>query len=322
MLGVAGCRDNGAVSPVDLSMAGGGGGGTGGGMDMATTMKNYTVATVAAMRQGAPGDYELDDVIAIGLTPSTASPHLFVQDAAGGDYTAIVANCSSSSMTHPCTVASTVKTVAIGHKVTLKGTYIKASLANGGSENFYIDAITDNGAGTLPAPLTMDETGIARGAKDAKKIFQSVTVTPVDDLVMYDWTPSELKYSGTWPGCTTAPFVFGFGMVPATGAPAMGAACTVKTMQPAGQATPPANEVLIGTDFYKNFEVSSDCQCSGAHAGVTVPATATKWPKTVAMTGILIYDVPFGMTTGYQYCAPQPTTAGAGALTGTVTPPM
>jgi hypothetical protein len=87
---------------------------------------------------------ELDDVIAIALTSSTTSPHLFVQDAAGGPFTAIKTNCSSSSTSHPCTVASTVHTVTVGHKVTIKGTFIKASMANGSSENFYIDTITDN----------------------------------------------------------------------------------------------------------------------------------------------------------------------------------
>ena len=109
-------------------------------------------------------------------------------------------------------------------------------------------------------------------------------------------------------------------MIPATGAPAASANCTVKTAQPAGQATPDAKEVLIGTDFYKNFTVSSDCQCSGTHAGVTVPATGTKWPMGTAMTGLLIYDV--ASSTGYQYFAPIPATAGVGALTGTVAPPM
>jgi hypothetical protein len=37
----------------------------------------------------------------------------------------------------------------------------------------------------------------------------------------------------------------------------------------------------------------------------------------MAMTGVLIFDVPFMMTTGYQYFAPTE----AGVLTNTATPP-
>jgi len=313
----AGCREEAPLTPVDLAMNGGGGGGVD--MAMGGGGKNYTTATIAAMRQGAPGDYELADVVAIALTPSSASPHLYVQDAAGGDYSAISTNCSSTSMSHPCTVASTVKTIAIGHKVTVKGTYIKAGQANGGAENFYIDTILDNGpAASTPAPLAMSQTDIARGAKVAAKIFQKVTVTPTEDLVMYDWTPSELKFSGTWPGCKTAPFVFGFGMIPASAGATATAACTTKAMQPTGQTTADAKEVLIGTDFYKNFQVSSDCQCAGTHTGVSVPSATTKWPANMAITGVLVYDVQFMQTTGYQYFAPTE----AGVLTNTATPPM
>jgi hypothetical protein len=306
----AGCRDNGPLTPVDLSNTGGGG-------DMAMAGKNYTPASVAMMRQGAPGDYELADVVAIALTPSSASPHLFVQDAGGGDYSAMEATCSSSSTSHPCTVASTVKTVAIGHKVTIKGTYIKASMANGGSETFYIDTITDNGAAAgTPAPLAMTETDIVRGAKVAAKIFQKVTVTPSEDLVMYDWSPAEMKYSGTWPGCTTVPFMFGFSMAPMSANLTASAVCTTRTMQPASVGSN-AKEILIGTNFYKDFHVSTDCQCAGTHTGVVVPTAQTTWPKNMAMTGVLIFDVPFMMTTGYQYFAPTE----AGVLTNTATPP-
>jgi hypothetical protein len=328
MLGVVGCRDNGTLTPADLSMAGGGGGGGGGGGtgggDMATAGKTYTMATIAAMRGGAPGDYELDNVVAIALTPSSKSPHLVVQDAVGGDFSAISMSCSSSSTSHPCTVATTVHTITIGHKVTVQGTYIKAKLASGGTESFYIDMITDNGAGTAPAALTKDETEIERAVDTSvagwnKDFWQMVTVTPTEVLNMYDWTPTDLKYSGTWPGCTTAPFVFGFGMLPASGGAAGTAACTTKTAPATSNATANAKEILIGTDYYKNFTVSSDCQC--ATTPTTVPAAATTWPMGMAMSGILGYDAPIGSATGYKYFSPIPATAGAGALTGTVAPP-
>jgi hypothetical protein len=326
VLGVAGCRDNGTVSPVDLSMGGGGGGGTGGGMDMAMAGKTYTTATIAAMRGGAPGDYQLVDVVAIALTPSSKSPKLVVQDAAGGKYTAIQLTCSGSSTTHPCTVASTVHTVTLGHKVTVQGTYIKAKLASGGTETFYLDTITDNGAGTAPAPLTLDEKALARATDTSvtdwnANFWQKVTVTPTEDMVMYDWTPSDLKFSGTWPGCSTAPFVFGFGMIPTSAGTTVMAsdACTVKTAPAPSKATSDPKEVLIGTDYYKDFAVSSDCQC--AAAPTTVPSATTKWLSGQAITGILGYDVPFGGTVGYKFFSPTQMPANT-VLTNLVAPPM
>jgi hypothetical protein len=324
VLMVAGCRDNGTLTPADLSMGGGGTGGTGGGGDMAVAMKNYKMSSIAMMRQGAPGDYELDDVIAIALTPSTKSPKLVVQDAAGGDYSAILTDCSSSSASHPCSVASTVHTTVLGDKVTIKGTYIKAKLASGGSETFYIDSITDNGAGTAPAPLALAQADVERAvdtmaAKWNANFFQKVTVTPTETLVMYDWTPTELKYSGTWPGCTTAPFVFGFAMIPmSVMATPANAACTVKTA-PAPSQTANDKEIFVGTDFYKDFNVSSDCQC--AKTPTTVPAQGTTWASGKPITGVLIYDVPFGSTVGYRQFSPTQMPDST-TLTGLVAPPM
>ena len=323
-MGAAGCRDNGTLTPADLSMAGGGGGGTGGGMDMATAMKSYTVATIAAMRGGAPGDYELDNVIAIVQTPSSKSPKLIVQDAAGGDFSAIQLTCSGSSSTHPCNVQTTVKTIMPGEKVTVKGTYIKAKLASGGTETFYLDSITDNGAGTAPAPLTgLTEADIERATDTSamgwnKNFWQMATITPSEAIVMFDWTPTDLKYSGSWPGCTTAPYVFGFGMIPMSAGATATAACTTKTMPAPSQATPNDKEILIGTDYYKNFTVSSDCQC--AMTPTTVPSATTTWPSGMAMTGIIGYDAS-SAGVGYKYFSPAPATAGGGQLTMLVAPP-
>jgi len=329
MLGVTGCRDNGTLTPADLSMAGGGGGGGGGGTgtgDMAAT--NYVPSSIAMMRQGAPGTYELDDVIAIALTPSTKSPKLVVQDAAGGDYSAIQLLCPASG-THMCTMQSTIHTTTIGHKVTVKGLFVKDSKMSGGGLQFYVSTITDNGAGTAPAPLMRDQTAIEQ-ATDAgvtgfdKDFWQMVTVTPTENLVMYDWTPTALKYSGSgaWPGCSTAPYVFGFAMAPASANLTATAACTVKTAPAPSQATPDGRQIYIGTDYYTSFQVSSDCQC--AKTPTTVPAAGTQWPSGMAMTGILGYEtpVPGTATTGYKIFSPIPATAGPGVLTGTVAPPM
>jgi hypothetical protein len=329
MLGVTGCRDNGTLTPADLSMGGSGGGGGGGtaGGDMATAV-TYTPSTIAMMRMNTtPGTYELDNVVAIALTPSSKSPKMVVQDAGGGDYSAIQILCPAMSAKYPCTVQSTIHTIAVGHKVTVTGTFIQDKMASGGGEQFYVTGtITDNGAGTAPAPLARDEKAIQQ-ATDAtvagfsKDFWQMVTVTPSENLVMYDWTPATLKYSGTWPGCSTAPFVFGFAMAPASAALTATAACTTKTMPAPSQATPDGRQIYIGTDYYTSFQVSSDCQC--AKTPTTVPAAGTQWPMGMPMTGILGYDTPIPgtATTGYKYFSPIPATPGAGALTGTVAPP-
>jgi len=311
---VAGCRDNGPLTPADLSMAGGGGGGTGGG-DMAMAGKNYMVSTIAAMRMGAPGDYELDDVVAIAVTPSGS--HLVAQDAAGGDFSAIKTNCSSTSTSHPCTVGSTVKTVAVGHKVTLKGTFIKAKESSGGTEDFYIDSITDNGAGTLPQvatvmPADVEQSSVATATTapptNKKYWFQHVTVMSPPTLAMYDLSPTVFKYTGGTGGC---PAQFGWGLAPSgtsgagttlscdascsTNPP--GAAC----MQPTGVALNAA-EILIGTDFYSGFTKSSDCKCYAKYSDTAVTSTST----TTKLGGILMYDTVYmsSPVQSYIYLAP------------------
>jgi hypothetical protein len=298
MLGAAGCRDNGNVPPVDLS-SGGSVDMAGGGSGNDLTTKNYTVATIAAMRQGAPGDYELDNVIAIALTSSTTSPHLYAQDAGGGPFTAIKTNCSSSSTSHPCTVASTVHTVTVGHSVTLKGTFIKASAANGGSENFYIDSITDNGAGTLPAVTTVALTDVQRNATTKASWFQHVVVSPAPAAhKVYDVSPTELAFSGA----TKCPYQLGFGMAPAATAGAAASQCTDMTSQPAAATAPDPTEVLIGTDFFTTFKMTSDCRCYTMFTDTPV----TTAMSTTKLGGILIYDTVFGSSPvkGYQYLAP------------------
>lgn len=312
---VAGCRNTGNLTPADLSM--GGGGSAGGGGDMAggaggdMTMKNYKVSTVAAMRMGTAngGDYELDNVVAIALTPSTMSPHLFVQDAGGGDFSAMRTNCSMTSMTHPCTVASTVHTVAVGHSVTVKGTYIRATPANGSVENFYIDSITDNGAGTLPAVAMVALTDVQRGATTKAKWFQHVQVTgTVAAHKVYDLTPAELVYTGA----TKCPYQFGFGVAPSGTAGAAttlscDASCSTSPpgsacVQPTGAATPDPTEVIIGTDFYTAFTLTSDCRCASKFS--TTPVTMAM--STTKLGGVLLYESVFGSMPAktYQYLAP------------------
>jgi hypothetical protein len=310
-IGVVGCRDNGTLTPADLSMGGGGaaggGGGGGGGGTTAGDMKNYTVAmSVAAMRQGAPGDYELDDVIAIAVTPSGS--HMFVQDAAGGDFSAVITNCSSTSGSHPCPVQSTVKTVTAGHKVTIKGTFIKASAASGAVENFYIDSITDNGAGTLPPVAQVTLADVQRGSvanvtsmapTNKKYWFQHVTVTPAPAAhKVYDISPGEMVFSGA----TKCSYQLGFGLAPMSTAGAATTMCADMTTQPAASTAPDPTEVLIGTDFYNTFKLSSDCRCYSMFTDTPV----TTAMSTTKLGGILIYNTVYMSSPlkAYVYLAP------------------
>jgi hypothetical protein len=267
---------------------------------MATGCNNtYSTSTIAAMRQGnVNGCFELDNVVTLDVTPSTKSPRLFVQDAAGGMYSGMMTRCSSMSTSHPCTVAATVAALAKGRSVTVKGTYIKSK--NTGFEEFFIDDVTDNGAATPPAAATATVAEISRGGTNPGLAFQRVTVTlaPNDPLVMYDWTPSELANATA----TKCPYVFGFGMIPKSAKATATAACTSGTAQPTGQAAPASAEVLIGTDFFKTYTISSDCRCAKTFTDM-VPSAQSQ--LTGSISGILVFDVPFGGSGGYYYLAPE-----------------
>lgn len=305
-LGAAGCRDNNTLTPADLSMSGGGGGGTGGGGDMATGSTTYTVATIAAMRGGAPGSYELDNVTVIAKTSSSASPHLVVQDAAGGDFSAIDPTCSATSTSHPCPANSTVKTIAVGEKVTITGLYIKASNANGATETFYVNSAMDNGPATgMPAVQTVALTDISRNAQTKKWWFMHVKVDPppaASALQIYDLTPSELVFSGG----TGCPKQVGWGMAPMSTAGAATALMCTGTTQPAGSTAPDAAEVLIGTEFYKDFNISSDCACAKPDMGTADQLVTATTATTGSISGILLYDSVFGSSPvkTYQYLSP------------------
>ncbi len=97
------------------------------------------------------------------------------------------------------------------------------------------------------------------------------------------------------------------------------AACTNPQPTPGtpapGQTTPNPAEVLIGTDFFKGFTVTSDCRCAKMFNDMEPGSNST---LSGTVSGILIFDVPFMMTTGYQYLAPK-TNADA-PLTNLVTP--
>ncbi len=266
---------------------------------------SYTTSTVSAMRQGKSGRYSLTGVV-IAKTPSTKAPKLFVQDAAGGDFSAILAQCSSGT-THPCTVATAASGTMVGNQVTVTGNYIKASAAKGGAESFYIEGFTDGTGGTIPTPTALAAADVARGANKAANWFQHVTFTISDTWKMYDWSPGEFVFTGA----TACPYQTGFAMIPtsvtATATATATAACTSITAQPAGQTAPAATEILISTEFYSTFKASSDCRCAAKFSSKEPTATTT---LTGAVGGMLLYEAQAGSATGYQMFAPL-TTASA-----------
>jgi hypothetical protein len=267
----------------------------------------YAQSTISTMRQAKSGCFELDNVVTIATTPvgtNTKSVSIHVQDAAGGDYSAIKLDCSSTSMTHMCAAFTSAKSILAGRKVTVQGLYIKSSQMKGGFEIFYIDNISDGGAATAPAPATLMEGDLQRGASMsnggkpmAAYWFQMVTANISDKLLMFDWSAPEFKRSGS---STSCPQQFGFGMIPTSAGATAGSACNGMT-QPSGQSTVNAKEILVSTDYYGGFKFSSDCACAGAHMD---PIPTSGQGVTGSITALLDYDVVYGQTTGYQYLAP------------------
>lgn len=302
------CRSNDSTTTDAPSGSQIDGPGSGSGSANPNACTSYTTMPISGMRQMKSGCYELDNVVTTALTASATNPHLYVQDAAGGAFSAMMTECESHSMTHPCSVASTVSGLAVGHSVTVKGTYIKTSSTT--FEEFFIDSVTDNGATTPIAPATAQLKDIERSGSNAGLRFQyvSVDINTGDALEMYDFSPSEFADSSA----TACPYETGFGMIPksAPGAAVASAGCATVgsgATQPTGVSSPNAAEVLFATDFYKSFEVDSDCKC--AKAPSTMPETTTTFSGT--LKGMLMFDVPFNGTTGYYYIDPTSATDAA-----------
>jgi hypothetical protein len=133
-----------------------------------------------------------------------------------------------------------------------------------------------------------------------------VDIAAADALQMYDFSPTDLACTGSTCGGTACklPGTFGFGMIPKSAAGAMAATDCNGMTQPAAVAKPDAAEVLVGTDFYKDFTVSTDCACASHFMNTLLTPT-----KTVQGTihAILGYNVPFGATsdaTAAQFISP------------------
>src|SRR5262249_21388755 len=122
---------------------------------------SYTATSIAALRQSGQNYacVSLSGVVAIALHASTASPKLYVQDAAGGDWSALPVHCSSTSTTHPCTQQALVNAIAVGHAVGMQATYTKGPATSGSLETLYLATISDQGVGTAPAAIALGVDG-------------------------------------------------------------------------------------------------------------------------------------------------------------------
>lgn len=282
-----------------------------------------TPSTIALMRAAGPGTYQLDGIVGYARTPSNASPKLLAQDAAGGDLSAILMNCSSTSQAHPCTEGDKIKALDFPRIVNVKGLYLKTSAAKGMSEIFYIESLTDVGPATEPTRATVPLATIQRSAwaltptmtNPARlKAFQRVSIDlGGGTLNFYDMSPPECTTDST--SCNSFPYQTCFGMhVGEAGSNV----CTNKTDQPASTGTVDA-EILIGTDFYSGFKVSADCRCAGGHSNKMPSPTSTL----TSLQGVLFMDVADDASTPFFYVAPE-TGTGAGTdcpLSNTVDAP-
>jgi hypothetical protein len=140
---------------------------------------------------------------------------------------------------------------------------------------------------------------VTRAAATRARWFQRVTVALPGPLYVYDFTPPEMiaTVDGKLP--TRCPYLYGFAMIAAAPSPPP-AACTGGTQPASGRAD--AGEILVGTDFYASFTVSSDCRCTAQYHAAELTAASTLGG---ALSGILVYDVPYAGHSGYQYIAPQ-----------------
>ena len=281
----------------------------------AGTCPSYATSTIAAMRTaGVNGCFKFVNVVSIGLAPSATSPRLFVQDAGGGGYSAMMMTCSTTMATHLCPVASSVAAITDGRSVTVTGSYVKSSTTH--VEEFFLDSISDIGVGSTPAAAAANLAQIERSSTAYDLAFQHVTTTlsgPGAGLVMYDWTPSEFVFTGA----AACPYQKGgFGMIPQSINAGPGAACADGTSQPAGQVVPNGAEVLIGTDFYKGFTISSDCRCAKTYAFVIPTVSST---LSGSIDGILVFDSAPGASAGFFYVAPK--TNSAAPISSTIAGP-
>ncbi len=223
--------------------------------------KRYAQTRVAAMRKNASdGCFELNNVVLVARSSSATAPRLYLQDAEGGDNSAIAAKCSARSQ-HACTADALATTRALfpGTAVTVQGYYHRGKLS--GFEELSVEQVTSDGATLrVPPPITLQLAELQRSARVPSKWFQRATVVmdPAQKLVMYDFSPAELKLAGSCPAWE------GFGLIEAVAAAVAPADCSGEE-NPPGRIAPDAREILVGRQFFHAFRYSSDCRCAAKH---------------------------------------------------------
>jgi len=295
VLAAVACGGSSALSPVDLShpqgdLASGNdvdlAGPASGDMPAGAKCTTYTPTTIAAMRAaGTAGCVEVGmsaGVVTLASVASSKTATFAVQDASGGDNSAVIAKCSTSTGTmYPCAVFASASAIAAGRSVLLDGFYAKT--ATGIETLHIIDTATDKGVGTPPAPATVTLAQVAHASSlsDRKLYYQKVTTTLPGGTMLkaYEFAPAAFKSTATCPS------TYGFGLIPSTSAATAGPACTGTNPAMPVTGTPDAAEILIDTTFYKSFSYSSDCPCNKP-PGVLLTSSDTF----TKLGGILGYD--------------------------------
>jgi hypothetical protein len=263
---------------------------------------NFPPTSIVSMRKGqASGCFELTNVGLVARTDSPSEPRLYVQDAATGDFSAVLAKCAATA-THACPAAvrtaipQLYDTFTDGAKLNLRGYYQFGAVTQ--FEEFYIEDIVDTcSTMSRPAPIKLAVTELTRDARTAAaKWFQRATVDipATDPLVLYDFSPPELLLGQ--PAC---PDSAGFAMIPRSSGSTAPAACSGQTNPPARTPTDP-NEILVGRQFFNQFLYSADCACSGTTQRL-VSATSS---VSGSVVGYLILEQDKGATSAYQVFEP------------------
>jgi hypothetical protein len=254
--------------------------------------ESYVDATIAELRTaGGSGCFELKDVVVVARTPSPTTPRLYLQERAGGDFSALMAKCSETGK-HPCSreAAQSLGTVLKGAIVTVRGYYHQGSRS--GFEELYIDSATDSGyLAEPPLPIALEPADVAKTARHPEAWFQNVSiVVPAGDpWLIADLSPRELALG---PEC---PRWAGFAMTPASrGAPAAMDCVNGENPPPAVSGVDVADgQILIGRQFYDGFWASSDCACALEHKQHLISSFST---LVGPVSGVLILEQMQGVT--------------------------
>jgi hypothetical protein len=263
---------------------------------------NYPTTTIVAMRNGkASGCFELSHVGLVARTDSPSEPRVYVEDAGGGDMSAIATQCDASA-THLCAPSVNAKilqlsdTMTDGAKISVRGYYQYGKTS--GFEGFYIEDIIDE-CSTMPrpAPITLTVANLTRDARTPAKWFQRATIdiSAQDPLVMYDFSPPELLLGD--PQC---PDYAGFAMIPRSSGATAPAGCNGKA-NPTPRSPVDPKEILVGRQFFNQFLFNADCACSDPNTrGLLTPTGSVSGP----VLGYLIIETDKKSTAAYQVFEP------------------